>query len=184
MNKFSKNRILSFFVILLFIYGCGYSMREAGVPKYDFHGSIAIPMVSGVSTLPGFEVEITRALRNQFISNTIPVVSEQESDFILECRIVDITSEATAYDVTNRTINNHSSTWRTTRREKIILYMDAKLIERSTGRVVWHRKDLHDDASLNIQSDPLRHRDSERSTYRTIADNLAERIYALTVERF
>jgi len=184
MYKFSKNRIFSFFVILLFIYGCGYSMREAGVPRNDFYGSIAIPMVSGVSALPGFEVEVTKALRNQFISNTIPVVSEQESDFVLECRVFNITSEATAYNVEERVINSYSSTWRTTRREKITLHMDAKLIERSTGRVVWHIKDLYDDDSLNTQSDPLQHRDAERSIYRTIADNLAERIYALTVERF
>ena len=184
MYKISKNRNLSFFAILLFIYGCGYSMHEAGVSRNDFYGSIAIPMISGVSILPGFEVEMTRALREQFISNTIPVVSEQESDFILECKIFDMTSEATAYNVTNRVINNNSSIWRTTSREKITLHMDAKLIERSTGRVVWHRKDLHDNGSLSIQSDPLRQRDAERNTYRAIADNLAERVYALTVERF
>jgi len=184
MYKTSKIIILSFFAILLFIHGCGYSMREAGVSKKDIYGSIAIPLVSGISILPGFEVEMTRVLRDQFISNAIPVVSEQESDFILECNIFDTTSEATAYNVENRIINNHSSTWRTTSIEKITLYMDAKLIERSNGRVIWHIKDLNYESSLGVQPDPLRQRDAERNAYRAIADSLAEQIYALTVERF
>ena len=184
MHKFPKVKTLGLFVMLFLVYGCGYNMREAGSLKNDFYGSIAIPMVSGVSTLPGFEVEITRALREQFISNAISVVSEQESDFILECRVFDIASEATAYNVENRRVNNHSSIWRTTRRQKVTLHMDAKLVERSTGKVVWHRNDLHNDGSWGIQSDPLQQRDAERSTYRNIADSLAEQVYALTVERF
>ena len=184
MHKFPKIKNLGLFVMLFFVYGCGYNMREAGSLKNDFYGSIAIPMVSGVSTHPGFEVEITRALREQFISNTIPVVSEQESDFILECRIFNIASEATAYNVENRMINNHSSVWRTTQTQKVTLHMDAKLVERSTGKVVWHRNDLYDEGSWGIQHDPLQQRDVERSTYKNIADSLAEQVYALTVERF
>jgi hypothetical protein len=59
-----------------------------------------------------------------------------------------------------------------------------QLVERASGKVVWHDAAMEEKASFSVETDPLATRYHKQQALEKIARRLAKRIYLKTMERF
>jgi Lipopolysaccharide-assembly len=166
--------------VFLFVFGrCGYKVQPLGQPIGIDIESLAIPMVESTSSLPGFEGDFTRMIRQEFVSHSrVPLVSREEAQMVLLGRIHTIKTDPLGYSLA--VSNNYpvtSSRW-------LIMRMDAKLVDRRTGKTIWTEKNLEEKTSFQIGDDPLSNRHNERQALEENARRLAKRVYLKTMERF
>jgi hypothetical protein len=165
--------------------GCGYHLGEAGAPAGLSLGSLAIPLVESTASEPGFEAVFTRALREEFISySKLPLVSENEARVILHSRVRAIRTESSSTQYTQPLSGNLSGVYEITRLRWLRLRLDARLVERETGKELWAVNDLEDRESFLVEQDPLQTRYQQERALERIAQRMAERLYAYAVERF
>jgi len=139
---------------------------------------MAIPLMASPSSSLGFEGDFTMMIRKEFVSQSqIPLVSKNEAAFVLIGNVRDIKTEPLSYKVTNNTFEVTSSRW-------LKIRLAAKLLDRSTGKVIWDDESMEEKASFTVDSDPLVTRYNQRRAARRIAQLLAEKIYLRTMERF
>lgn len=168
----------SILVAFLCLFGCGYQLQATKQPKGISIPSLAIPLMASPSSSLGFEGDFTMMIRREFISQSqIPLVSKDEAAFILIGNVSDIRTEPLSYKVTDSTFEATSSRW-------LKIRLAAKLVNRSTGEVIWDDETMDEKASFTVDSDPLRTRYNQRMAAKRIAQLLAERIYLRTMERF
>lgn len=169
-----------FFILLAlaWISGCGYQLQNTKQPKGIRIPSMAIPLMASPSSSLGFEGDFTMMIRKEFVSQSqIPLVSKNEAAFVLIGNVRDIKTEPLSYKVTNNTFEVTSSRW-------LKIRLAAKLLDRSTGKVIWDDESMEEKASFTVDSDPLVTRYNQRRAARRIAQLLAEKIYLRTMERF
>jgi len=163
---------------LLWMSGCGYQLQATKQPKGIRIPSLAIPMMASPSSSLGFEGDFTMMIRKEFVSHSqIPLVSKDQAAFILIGNVREIKTEPLSYRVTDDTFELTSSRW-------LKIRLAAKLMNRTTGEVIWDDEAMEEKAPFNVDSDPLRTRHNQRTAARRIAQLLAERIYLRTMERF
>jgi hypothetical protein len=168
-----------FFVFLIVLGGCGYKVRPVGQPVGIDIESLAIPMVESTSSLPGFEGDFTRMIRQEFVSNSrVPLVSREEAQMVLLGRVNIIKTEPLGYSLAvSKDYPVTSSRW-------LIMRLEARLVDRRTGKIIWTEKDLEERSSFQVGSDPLVNRYNERQAIEENATRLAKRLYLKTMERF
>ena len=179
---------LFLFLIFLFcclIFGCGYHFRPGGRPIGVSLVSIAIPIFSSTSSFMGFEGEFTRIVRERFLTHSsIRIESKDKAQAVLSGRIYSITTEPLTYTLTQQTIHNYRSTDEVTRSRTLKVRLDPKPTDRTTGRIIWQDSNLTGKASFQVSADTLTNRYNQRQALISIAQDLATRIYAKTLERF
>lgn len=175
------------FVILFFVVlnGCGYHFQQTG----KIHGleiaSIAIPMVKSPSSTLGFEGIFTRIVREEFIDHSaLSVVPRENADAVLEMRITRIETDPLTYDVTQTRVQDRTVDYATTSSRWLRVILDARLIDRISGKTLWTQTGMHEKGSYAVTVDPLQTRYNRDLALSTIARSLAKKMYAQTMERF
>lgn len=169
---------------MLFV-GCGYHFRSTGEPIGISVDSIAIPLVASTASDPGFEADFTNVLRNEFISHArVPLRSPEEASYLVIGRIHDIRTDPQSYNFLQRNIQDRTVFFEETNRRRLRLSLEVSLIEKSTGKVVWHEEAMETRASYDVGPDPLSNQYNKRLALERIARRLAQRIYMKTMERF
>lgn len=169
---------VSTFFLLIFISGCGYNLQDARQPKGISIPSLAIPLMASPSSNLGFEGDFTTMIRQEFVSHSqVPLVSKDQAAVVLIGKVIDIKTEALSYKITDSTFEVTTSRW-------LKIKLAAKLLDRTTGKVIWNDDKMEEKASFTVSSDPLKTAYNQRRATKMIAKLLAERIYLKTMERF
>lgn len=177
--------VLIIFQALLLYSGCGYQFRADGEPVGIEIRSIAIPMVESSSSEKGFEADFTTVLRNEFISHArVPIKNKDRADMILQVNIYEITTQPLTYDSTRTPVPGGVVTHETTSSRRLILRLNASLIESASGKAIWSDSSMTEEARFAVTADPLVNRKNQKDALLKIAGLLSQRIYNLTMERF
>ncbi len=190
MNYFSalhKCLLLVLFMCLPLaaVPGCGYHFQAAGEPVGIGISSLAIPLVASTSSTLGFEGDFTRIIREEFISHArVPLVSTDDAAMVLVGEVTEIETDPLSYELYQVEINGRDTTYEETRSRRLKIKLDAKLIERATGKVIWEDKGMEEKATYSVGTDPLNNRYNQRTALQEIARRFASRLYLKTMERF
>lgn len=190
-GDFRRNRRAGAFIILLLAAlflqssGCGYGFRASGRPVGIHLESLAIPMISSTSSSLGFEADFTRTVRELFISRgNVPIVPTEEAQMVLEGRVRNIETDALTFELDQRTVKGEDITFSRTSSRRLKVELEMKLVNRTTGDIVWSDSDLFDEERFEVGGNPLVTRYNQREALKVIAHRLAKRIYLKTLERF
>ncbi len=185
LPRYSLISLILINIICMLYAGCGYQFRADGNPVGLDIKSIAIPIILSTSSERDFEADFTRTIREEFISHAgIPIVDEDRADVILSCRVYEIKSEPLTYDSVRQNINGRVYTHETTGSRRMMIQMEAKLVERVSGKIIWHETAMKEEVSYNVSDDPLIARHNQQKAVSKISGLFAERIYMMTMERF
>jgi hypothetical protein len=165
--------------------GCGYHFQADGEPVGIQLESLAIPLFSSTSSEIGFEANFTKVVRRQFISQgRVPIVSEEKAQAVLVGKIQDIRADPVVYRSQDVAIGGNTYPYQTTSSRKLRVRVDVQLMDRRSGKVIWHEAAMEDQATYSVSGDPLELRYTEQQALEQIAERLAQRIYLRTMERF
>ena len=165
--------------------GCGYQFRAEGTPLGIELQSLAIPLIKSTSTDLAFEADFTRVIRDEFIGSTkLPLVSVERAQAVLSGTVYDIITEPISFRQTQVTADGQTSTFSVTNRRRLIIKLDVKLTERTSGRVIWHESAMEEKSGFDVSTDPLVTQFNQQQAVEAIARLMAKRIYLKTVERF
>ena len=168
----------SILLALLWVSGCGYNLQATRQPKGISMPSLAIPLMESPSSSLGFEGDFTMMIRKEFVSHSqVPLVSKDQAAAVLIGKVVDIKTEPLSYKITQGTFEVTSSRW-------LKIKLAAKLLDRTTGKIIWNDEQMEEKASFAVDSDPLKTAYNQRRAAKRVAQLLAERIYLKTMERF
>ena len=179
--------LISFFIWLFFALttGCGYHLRATGQPVGSDISSIAIPLIKSTSSSLAFETNLTKIIREEFISHArIPVVPCKEAEAVLIVKADEIRTEPLTYSLAKTDVNGHIATYETTNTRRLKIKLSAKLINRTTGKVIWEERSMNEKAVFPIGTDPLTNRYNQQQALQSIAKDLAKKIFSKTMERF
>ena len=167
------------------VLGCGYHLQSGEKPMGIDISSVAIPLMESTSSSLGFESDFTRIIREEFVSHSkVPLVSKENASYILVGKIVEIKTKALGYDLLKRDRRGEEYTYEITDSRRMYIELDAKLLERSTGNVIWSEKGMKERAYYDVTSDPMANRYNQREAIRKMARRFAERMFLKTMERF
>ena len=183
MKRLSYCALLCLF--LLTALGCGYHFRMTGEPIGIKIESLAIPLIESSSSSLGFEGDFTKIIRNEFISHAkVPIVPKDEAAAVLIGKVYEIETEPYTYNLFQTTVQGQVTTHEVTSARWLKIRLDARLVDRATGKAIWEDKGMEEKATFSVGTDPLAERYNKRKAVRAIAQSLAERIYLKTMERF
>ncbi|OPX39151.1 MAG: hypothetical protein B1H11_03645 [Desulfobacteraceae bacterium 4484_190.1] len=173
---------------LLLLTGCGYHMHTMGKPIGIEIKSMAIPMVKSPSAFLGFEPVFTTAIRREFISHAkIPLVSEKNAAMVLIVNVRKIWTEPLTYRITKTKVSGNNTYYEVTNSRWIRAKIKARLVNRTTGKVVWEDNSINERTTYALTSnppDPILDRYNKKEAVRRIAEQIAKRLYLKTMERF
>jgi len=178
--------LLLFAGVLSFaLQSCGYRLRSFGEPGGLPIQSLAIPLMTTRASTLGFEGDLTRIVREEFISRSaVPLVSKEEATAVLIGHIYEIKTEPLSYRLDQTVVQGQITTFEATSARRIRIKMEARLVERDTGRVIWREGAMEEKSTFQVGTDPLMNRYHQRKALEDMADRLAKRLYMKTLERF
>ncbi|MBW2614604.1 MAG: hypothetical protein JRD02_00295 [Deltaproteobacteria bacterium] len=177
--------ILAVLLFLLFAAGCGYHFRGTGKPVGLQIEGLAIPLMESTSSSLGFEGDFTRIIRQEFASHArFPLVSREKASTVLIGKVYDIKTDPYTYNLTQTMVAGEKTNYSTTSARWLKIKLDVKLVDRKTGKIIWHDKKMEEETTFAVGTDPLANRYNERRAVQQIARSLAQRIYLKTMERF
>jgi hypothetical protein len=172
-------------LVLLCTGNCGYGLKDTRTPIGINIKTLAIPLIESTSSSIGFEADFTQIIREEFISHTkIPLVPEGEASAVLISKVYEIKTEPLNYALEQKTVQGQLTTYEVTSARRLKITLDAKLVDKTIGKVIWEDKGMQDKATFSVGTDPLTTRHNERRALQEIARRLANRIYLKTMERF
>jgi outer membrane lipopolysaccharide assembly protein LptE/RlpB len=178
MDANNRLRTLLILFCLIMASGCGYQLQATGQPIRISIASMAIPLMESPSSNIGFEGDFTKMIRREFVSHSqVPLVSKEKAAAVLIGKVTSIKTEPLSYRVADNTFDVTSSTW-------LKIKLQAKLVDATTGKIIWNDPNMQEKAAFTVDSDPLRTEYNQRRATKKIAQLLAERIYLKTMERF
>jgi hypothetical protein len=173
------------FLVCLWLAGCGYHFRADGEPVGIRIESIAIPLFSSTSSKIGFEADFTKVVRREFISNArVPLVPEEKAQMVLIGKIQDIQEDPLTYRSQGFMVGGHTKTYQVTSSRTLRLRLDVQLVDKRSGKVIWHQAGIQGQGAYSVSGDPLETRYNEQQALERIANDLANIIYSLTMERW
>ena len=176
---------LGFFCTLSLFFGCGYHFQADGRPVGVDIPSLAIPLMESAASTLGFEKDFTRVIREEFISHAkVPLVSRDEAEMVLIGKISEIRSEPLTYDVTEMIVQGEKTYYEVTDSRRLWVRLNARLIDKSTGKTIWQEDGMEEKARYPVSSDPLTDRHNRKMAIEKIARRLVDRLYLKTMERF
>lgn len=191
MNRFIGNRVrfsVLYFMGLAFfmqIAGCGYGFRADGHPLGLELESLAIPLVTSTSSSMAFESDFTKVIRQEFVSHSsVPIVPRESAHMVLTGHIRNIKTDPLAYELDTHVVGGEEITHAVTRSRRLTVTLEAKLVDRITGRTVWQDDNLTEEAAFEVTPDPIVTRHNQQQALQRIASRLAKRVYLKTMDRF
>jgi len=86
-------------------------------------------------------------IRQEFVKHSqVPLVSKDQAAVVLIGRVVDIKTEALSYKITDGTFEVTTSRW-------LKIKLSAKLLNRTTGKVIWNDDKMEEKASFTVSPD-------------------------------
>jgi len=147
--------------------------------------SLSIPLMESTSSTLGFENDFTKVIQEEFISHAnVPLVPRAEAAMVLIGKVIEIETVPLTYDITQSTVQGTVTSYEVTDSRRMKIKLDAKLLERATGKVVWEEKGMEEKARYSVSTDPLANRYNKKQALQEIARRLAGRLYLKTMERF
>ena len=172
-------------LIVLLLASCGYRLRQSGNPVGLEIRSIAVPLIKSPASTLGFEGEFTKILREEFISHSsLEVLPGDRADAVLVASVRRIATRAVGYAITQNTIQGGTANYEVTNRRRIRLNVDARLVSRKSGEIIWQEKGVREETDFVVSDDPLETRYNRQLAIRTMARDAAKRFFAKTMERF
>lgn len=172
-------------ILLLSTAGCGYQFRTLGEPVGISIESLAIPLFSSTSSEIGFEADFTRVIRDEFVSHAkVPLVPEERAEKVILGRIYEIRADPLTYTSRNVTVSGQVGSYEVTQSRTLTLKLDAQLVDRREGKVIWRDEAMMGSANFSVDPDPMVTRYNQRAALKSIAASLAKMIYLKTMERF
>lgn len=178
--------------------GCGYRLAGTGTNVPENARTIAIALFSNKSREKGLEVDLQRAIEQEFRRRgQLVVVPESEADLVLTGSVRRFWSTPVAFTATLEAVEFQSN-----------LLVSLKLAERATNKVVYENRALQEStdfgaltgtvvtASPRFQDDPLNARDlatftnvqlgesRRRAAIQDLVEQVARDIYLYSVEAF
>ncbi len=185
MRALSGGLLLACAILAAASAGCGYRVRSDGRPLGMEIQSLAIPMMTSTSSSLAFEPDFTRVIREEFIRNArVPIRPGELAHMVLVGHVRDIRTEAVTYDLDRRRVGGEERIYSTTSSRRLMVELDARLVDRESGETVWSEAGLFEEERFEVSADPLFTRENQRRALRRIAENLAKRVYLKTMERF
>jgi hypothetical protein len=181
------SRLAGLFTICLAVasLGCGYQLRASGEPLGITIESLAIPLVESSSSNLGFEADFTSVIRNEFISRSrVPLLPLDKAHMSLIGNVYEIRTDPLSFDTREVEVIGTTATYSTTNSRRLTVKLDMKLVERKSGKVIWHDRSMEEKATFAVGKEPLTNRDNEKRALETISRSLAVRIYNRTMDRF
>lgn len=184
-----QDRTVKYLCILLLFWsmaGCGYHLQATDKPMGGLRiDSLSIPLMASPSSSLGFEGYFTEVIRREFLSHSkIPLASKDEAAAVLIGRVRKIWTEPVGYSTIPKTIQGQTYNYEITSSRWLIIKLDAKLLDRNTGKVIWAEQNMEEKAIFGVSRDPLKTQYNQRKATEKIAQLLAQRFYLKTMERF
>lgn len=174
-----------FFSLVLIFSGCGYRFQADGEPVGVDIPSLAIPLMESTSSTLGFEADFTKVIRDEFISHSnVPLVPRDEAAIVLIGKISEIRTYAPTYDITETNVRGDDTYYAVTNSRRLSIILDARLLEKATGKTIWKEDGMEEHARYVVTDDPLTNRYNEKIAVEKIARRLVDRLYLKTMERF
>ena len=124
-------------------------------------------------------------IRKEFLTQSkIPFAPKGEAAAVLVGHVNKIWTEPIGYRTTSETIQGKTYNYEITNSRWLIIELDAKLMDRKTGKIVWSVNNMREKATYSVSSDPLKTQYNQRRATEKIAKLLAQRFYLKTMERF
>jgi hypothetical protein len=165
--------------------GCGYHLKSTGDPSVAQYQSLAIPLMESSSSSLGFEGEFTKVIREELVGHTkVPLVAKDEAEAVLTGKVYEIKSDPLSYDIIRSNVQDKIITYEVTSRRRMKIKLDARLVDRKTGQVIWADQAMEEKATFEVSDDPMSNRYNQRKAIREMARRLAKKIYLKTFERF
>jgi hypothetical protein len=184
--------------LLIVSVGCGYRLAGRGTNVPATARTISIELFKNASREKGLEVELQRAIAEEFRRRAgLQVVADGEGDLVLSGTIRRFWSNPVAFSATLEAVEFQSN-----------LLVSLKLTERATSRVLYQNPALEETtdfgaltgtvvtASPRFQEDPINARDlvdftnvqigesRRRTALQQLVEQAARTVYLYTVEAF
>ena len=184
-NKKTLIELGVFFYLVLIFSGCGYHFQADGEPVGVDIPSLAIPLMESTSSTLGFEADFTKIIRDEFISySNVPLVPRDEAEIVLIGKISEILTYSPTYDITQTNVRGDDTYHAVTNSRRLRIILDARLLEKATGKTIWKEVGMEEQARYVVTSDPLTNRYNEKMAVEKIARRMVDRLYLKTMERF
>lgn len=173
MNR-ATEATLTGFLLLLSLWGCGYSLegRRTSLPQEI--RTIAIPTMTNQTLEAGIENPFTRAMIREFnLEGRLKVVRDKKADSILEGSIQDFTISSIAYGADGLAV---------TYRSEVTLGVILRRLD--TGEILWEAPSMREIQEYRVTSNVLTNEARKQKAIEEIARQLAEAVHNRVVNRF
>jgi outer membrane lipopolysaccharide assembly protein LptE/RlpB len=163
-------------IALFWLSGCGYTLVGQGsLPKHI--KTIAIPVFENETLEEGIEEVITQAIIDVYVrGGKVRLVSETEADAILRGKIRSYNpDEALTYNDLDEVLSY-----------KLTVTVDIEMQDLTNDEILWQQENLSEDTDFEAGPDfsLAERQDNEEEALEQLAEELAERILALSTEGF
>jgi hypothetical protein len=88
------------------------------------------------------------------------------------------------YDITEQAASGRTVSFETTSSRSLKIKLDVKLVDNSTGKIIWHESEMVEESRFDVGADPLSNRYNQQQALEEIAGLIAKKIYLRTLDRF
>jgi hypothetical protein len=164
-NPFFK--ILYFLSFLITLSACGYRLAKPVNPLINNINTIAIPFFKNKTFEPEAEKIFTYAFVNEFVeSGKLKVVGMEDADAVLFVTVTELREDTIAFTRDNKAMEY-----------RVYVSLDILLEERSTGNVLWKRKNLRHSEEFPVDFNIVMSETAKRASLNKLAEDLAERVH-------
>lgn len=132
------NQISGFILVLILVYGCGYTNRS--LISHNIN-SIYIPIFDNLTFRRGIEFDLTKAIKNEIMTKTnLRIVNKEDADTVLYGRVKDFKEVLLTQDVTDNIVES-----------RVALFVDFKLVDRRTNRTLIAKENIKQDTEFIVR---------------------------------
>ena len=137
-KRISFRQLTCIVVLFALISGCGYTNKSLISRKID---SIYIPIFENDTFRRGLEFDLTNAVKDEIMSKTkLRIAQKDNADTILTGKIKKVAESMLTSNVQDNIVES-----------RVTIYIDIKLVDRRTGRILSEAKDLKRSAEFIVQ---------------------------------
>ena len=173
-------RLIFLFIFAVTIAGCGYTSASLLPPELDsiYVENFANDIMptrevsnrrSGYSYYPGLEIDITRAIINDFIfDRSLDIRTEKDAALTLKGALVDFRQSTLSYDDDDNL-----------EEIRLYIYVNIELYNNLTGKTMWKEDSFMGQSDYNVTGPNAK---AEDEALRDAVKDLAERIVERVIE--